>query len=174
MLQIVFLYILGSSSQSCLSHVLTQDESCLGLMEYSVVKDAYQEKKLWKKRVKFTEKERFEIGKYAAIHGATKSVKQFKKTHKHLNFGESTARKLRDRYKEFTKTNRAVCNKMPHLQRGRPLMLGTLDEKVRHFLVKLRKKGGVVNTVVAVATAKALITRSDDEHLKAIDLNSTS
>ena len=52
-------------------------------------------------------------------------------------------------------------------------MLGTLDEKVKTFLRVLRRKGGVVNTVVAVATAKALIGRSQDEHLKCLDLDSS-
>ena len=37
-------------------------------------------------------------------------------------------------------------------------------------MLALRKKGGVVNTVVAIATAKANIEKSDDEHLKLIDL----
>ena len=59
------------------------------------------------------------------------------------------------------------------MKRGRPLMLGQLDEKVKKFLIGLRHKGGVVNTVVANATAKALIEKSDDEHLKLIDLEQT-
>ena len=64
---------------------------------------------------------------------------------------------------------------MPHLKRGGPLLLGAvLDEKVKYFLLQLRKKGDVVNTVVAVATAKALITRNSDEHLKLNDLESTT
>ena len=37
----------------------------------------------------------------------------------------------------------------------------------------LRKKGGIVNTVVAIATAKALIEQSKDEQLKRIDLENT-
>ena len=62
---------------------------------------------------------------------------------------------------------------MASLKRGRPLLLGlVLDEKVKHFLLQLRKKSGVVNTVVAVATAKALIAGSRD-HFKFIDLEST-
>ena len=101
---------------------MTREESGLGLMEYSAIEAAYQEKKPAKKRVKFTEEERFQIGKYAAVHGATKAVKHFKKTHSH--FGKSTARKLRDRYNEMTKHNIAACNKMPRLKRGRSLMLG--------------------------------------------------
>ena len=48
-----------------------------------------------------------------------------------------------------------------------------MDEKVKTFLRVLRKKGGVVNTVVAVATAKALIGRSQDEHLKCLDSGSS-
>ena len=64
---------------------------------------------------------------------------------------------------------------MPRLKRGRPLLLGAvLDEKVKHFLLQLRKKGGVVNAVVVVATAKALIARSSDEHLKLTDLELTT
>ena len=50
-------------------------------------------------------------------------------------------------------------------------MLRTLDEKVETFLHVLRRKGDVVNTVVAVATAKALIARTLDEHLKCLDLD---
>ena len=47
-------------------------------------------------------------------------------------------------------------------------MLETLDGKAKTFLHVLRRKGGVVNSVVAVATAKALIVRSPDEHLKCL------
>ena len=55
------------------------------------------------------------------------------------------------------------------------MLLGAvLDEKIKHFSLQLRKKGGVVNTVVAVAAAKALIARSSDEHLKLTDLESTT
>ena len=53
-------------------------------------------------------------------------------------------------------------------------MLGTLDAKIQTFLHVQRRKEGVVNTVVAIDTAKALIARSQDEHLKGIDLESTS
>ena len=52
-------------------------------------------------------------------------------------------------------------------------MLGCLDEKVQSFLHVLKRKGGVVNTVVAVATAKALIARNEYEHLKCLDLDSS-
>ena len=115
------------------------------------------------------------MGKYTAVNGVTNAVKRFKKTNPHLTFVEGTARKLRDRYNDNTKQKRAVDNKISCLKRGRPLLLGAvLDEKIKHFSLQLRKKGGVVNTVVAVAAAKALIARSSDEHLKLTDLESTT
>ena len=53
-------------------------------------------------------------------------------------------------------------------------MLETVDEKVCNFLQIVRRKGGVVNSVVAIATAKVLVTKSDLEHLKALDLENSS
>ena len=53
-------------------------------------------------------------------------------------------------------------------------MLGALDEKIKSFLFAIRKKGGVVNNVVAIATAKALIEKSDEEYLSNIDFAKSS
>ena len=96
---------------------------------------------------------------------------KFKKEHPQLK--ESTVRPFREKYHSSLKAKKvgtAITKKLPSLKRGRPLLLGTIDEKVNNFLFALRQKGGVVNTVVAIATAKALIERSKDEHLKLIDL----
>ena len=53
-------------------------------------------------------------------------------------------------------------------------MLGSIDEKVMNFLLILRRKGGVGNSVVVIAAAQALIQKSSDEHLKCIDLVSSN
>ena len=45
---------------------------------------------------------------------------------------------------------------------------------MQKFLVALRSKGGVVNTTVAVAVAKALTEKSLDESLKVLDLDNSS
>ena len=37
----------------------------------------------------------------------------------------------------------------------------------------LRKEGGIVNSIIAIATAKALIEQSKDEHLKCTDSENT-
>ena len=60
------------------------------------------------------------------------------------------------------------------MKRGRPLTLETVDEKVCNFLQIVIRKRGVVNSVVAIATAKALIAKSDTEHLKVLELENSS
>ena len=42
---------------------------------------------------------------------------------------------------------------------------------MQKFLVALRSKEGVVNTITAVALVKALIEKSSDESLKVLDLD---
>ena len=91
---------------------------------------------------------------------------KFKKEHPQLK--ESTVRAFWEKYHSSLKAKKvgtAITKKLPSLKRGRPLLLGTIDEKVKNFLFALRQKGGVMNT-------KALIERSKDEHLKLIDLES--
>ena len=64
---------------------------------------------------------------------------------------------------------------IPNAFLGRPLMIGELlDKQVQEYLCIYRKKGGIVNKVVAVATTKALIERSNLEHLKDLDLENSS
>ena len=150
----------------------SQDETSLGVLDYNAVLTSLQKETLKKKRKNswFSDKERYQIGKYTSINGPTAAVKKFKKSHLHLKFGESTARSVRTKYKELLKKKKAEnFSKISLRKLGRPLMLGTLDAKAQTFLHVLRRKGGVVNTVVAIATAKALIARSQDEYLKCID-----
>ena len=51
-------------------------------------------------------------------------------------------------------------------------MLGEINEMVQRFLLAVRKKGGVVNAVVARSVAKALVKRSGKKELEVIDLDS--
>ena len=68
--------------------------------------------------------------------------------------------------------------KMRRLKRGRPLLLvAVLDENVKHFSLQRRKKGSVVNTVVAVPTTEELmLTMITDDHedLRLIHLELTA
>ena len=146
----------------------------LGLLEYQATVPSVQDiTKKKRENIKLTDKERYDIGKHISIHGATAAVRKFKKSHPHLKLEESTARSLKKKYEELLKS-KSEKTELTKLKRGRPLMLGSIDEKVKNFLLILRRKGGVVNSVVAIAAAQALIQKSSDEHLKCVDLVSSS
>ena len=122
---------------------------------------------------KFTEKERFLIGKYTAINGLIAAGRKFRKSHPHQKFGENQARAFRKKYLDQEKKGPNVNKEIGTLKCGRPLMLETVDEKVCNFLQFVRRKGDVVSLLVANATAKAFIAKSDPEHLKALDLQNS-
>ena len=91
-----------------------------------------------------------------------------------MQFGESQARALRKKYLDQEKKEPNVDKETGTLKRGRPLMLDTVNEKVCSFLQIVRRNRGVVNSVVAIATAKAIIAENDLEHLKTLDLDNSS
>ena len=150
----------------------TREERGLGVLEYEGIKTSFKMPR--KSNTKFTEKERFLIGKYTAINGPSAAVGKFQTSHPHLKFGKSQTRALRKKYLDQQKKSPDSGKEIATLKRGRPLMLGAVDEKVRNFLQIVRRKGGVVNTVVAIATAKAPIEKSDQQHLKNLDLEISS
>ena len=102
-------------------------------------------------------------------------MKKFKD--QYPNLSKSSVRTFRDKYNKKLKASgnfRSPAKKIVSKKRGRPLMLGVLDEKIKNFLFTIRKKGGVVNTVVTIATAKALIEKSDEQYLSNIDFAKSS
>ena len=80
------------------------------------------------------------------------------------------------RYKELKhlakKGKIAAAKSIENMKRGRPLLLGgVLDEKVNSFLRAVRHRGGVVNSTIAIATAKPLIDHGQEDHLKGLVIN---
>ena len=98
------------------------------------------------------------------------TVKKFKTKFPYSK--ESIVRTFRDKYRNTLKRNRessSPLKKLATMTCGRLLMLGKLDDKVKNFLLGLRPKGGVLNTVVAIVAAKALTQKCNEEHLKLIE-----
>ena len=121
---------------------------------------------------KFKDEDRCAIGKYAAIHGTAAALEKFNKLHPHYRLTESLFKTMRDKYRRIVKSS-PTANTITSLKRGRLLMLGSLDGKMKRFLLTLRSKGGVVNIVVSVEVAKALIAKCFDESLKVLDLDNS-
>lgn len=122
---------------------------------------------------KYSPKDRYLIGKYSNEHGSAAATRKFKPSYPNLN--ESTVRGFQKMYRE--KLRSAIKNGTTvekelggDIRRGRPLLLGPrIDEDVRKFLLALRYRGGRISFSIAVAVAKALIERSDEEGLKLIE-----
>ena len=66
------------------------------------------------------------------MHGATGAVRKFNKSHPNLKLRESTARSLKKKYEELLKS-KSEKTELAKLKRGRPLMLGSIDEEVKNF-----------------------------------------
>ena len=146
--------------------MLSPMESGIGALDHQVAVEAAQTAisipHKQKQNKKFTDKDRYIIGKYASENGTAASQRKFKLSHK--NLGESTIRTFKKKYETMIK-NARINKETPQKRivakkRGRPVLLGEIDEMVQRFLEALRKKGGVVNAVVARSVAKALVKRS--------------
>ena len=136
----------------------------MGVVDNETV-DASVHKKLKQSRGSckaYSDKDRFLIGKDASIYGPSSETRKWKKTCPNLN--ESTACGFRKRYEAQIKgahhikksPKKVIANKL----RGRPCLFGDkIDPLVQNYLKATRYKGGVVNSLVAIATTKALLKR---------------
>ena len=72
------------------------------------------------------------------------------------------------------KEKRPIAPNLNVLPRGRPLLLGSLDQMVQKFLLVLQSRDGLITSVIAVSVAKALIARNTHLMSDHIDLDSSS
>ena len=156
-----------------------QKDSTLGVLDYVATVNAIKTAATIKARNKYqrwSDKDRYHIGKYASENGTAAALRKYKTRYQKLN--ESTIRdfvkKYREELKKASKQNRSPVKQLATSQRGRPLMLGPIDKMVREFLLATRNQGGLVSTSIAVATAKALIQRYPKYDLGHIDLAASS
>ena len=54
---------------------------------------------------------------------------------------------------------------LPPKKRGRPFLLGDLDQKVQLYLKKVRDAGGIVSAAIAVAAARSILVSCDRSKL---------
>ena len=166
-ISVVFYYFYYSNSFLFLVEPTTSAAtSCIGEIDMQVITAHVTSPKNVKRQPqyhKWTEKERYGIGKYAAENGNINTVRKFNPEFPRLS--ESTVRSFKKKYyeqlRERSKEELDKSQTIPMYSQktGRPLILGELDEMVRKYLLTLSKRGGVINTTVANATAKALMSK---------------
>ena len=113
----------------------------MGAVEFEAVSTSISNIPLKRKYITFTREKILNIGKYASIHGNSRAARKY-------SVGESTVRLHWKKYEQDITSSTKV-------KRGRPLLLQSeIDEKVMKYLHAIRKKGDVVNTVVATLLHK--------------------
>ena len=111
--------------------------------------------------------QRFKVGKRAAEHGVTSSLRYFLKKYPKLLLKETTVRRLKNLYQLETKRASKNCSsleepsgvhELSHKKTGRPLLLGNdLDGQVQEYLKGLRKCGMPINTFIVIASARGIV-----------------
>ena len=115
-----------------------------------------------KKRRKYTTfnpEDRADIGRYAAENGNAATVRKY-------GVGESMVRLFKKKYLDELRARVKKQDSEPVTaiamgRRGRPLLLGELDQKVQVYIKALRGAGGSVGTSIVIAAAEGIITAHD-------------
>ena len=127
--------------------------------------------------IKWSDKDRYDNGKYASEHCPAAAVRRFKI--KAPKFNESTACSFKKKYEEKINENKengtTLSKSIPKYKTktGRPLMLGELDVMVQKYIRALSNQGPVISVASAIATATALLKKYP-KIVGKIDLESSS
>ena len=98
-----------------------------------------------RKHTHFTPEQHAKIAKYAVHCSNTAATRHFSQEFPTL--GESTVRVFKKQYQEETKKKgtEEEISSLPKKKRGRPLILGELDNKVQQYVRSLRRAGVPIN-----------------------------
>ena len=121
--------------------------------------------KVKRKYTSFSAEESASIGRYAAEHSNSATVKKFKSDFEQ-SLGESTVRLFKKRYLEELKKVKETLpvGEAPAVKeiavkaRGRPLLVGEFDADIQSYINALRKAGTPVSVPVVLAAAEGVIT----------------
>ena len=140
-----------------------EQDSTFGFVDDRIARNAAK-KALNPRRKKYNEytaSDRFRIGKYRTKNGSRRTARAFQKEFPNLN--ESSVRNFMKKYAKEQglkkKMNGSSCVSIPNRKRGRPPMLGSIDQKVRDFLIALRHCGGIVSSTIATQSVKVLLVK---------------
>ena len=112
----------------------------------------------------YSDEDRYHIGKYTSENGPAAAVRRFKSKFQGIN--ESTCRSIKKKYEKTLDANKRnkqlQKTKLPSVRRGRPLLLGKLDQMVQTYIMAASNRGMVITRSMAVSTARALMKRYPD------------
>ena len=111
--------------------------------------------------------EKFELGKQAAEHGVTATIRYYDDKYPGLPWlTETSVRRFKDACEDEMKlyvgclgsTDIEFPKELPNKKTGRPLATGDeVDQQIQHYLLDMRKRGLTVNTSVAIAVGECIL-----------------
>ena len=137
-----------------------------------------------------TSTQRCEIGKRAAAHGVSTSLRYYAKKYPRLPLTETSVRRFKNLYKDAVKKKLdevkkaqassaqdttdnpdslpdCVVHELPRMKSGRPLLLrDELDGQVQEYIKELRTRGTAVSSSVVIAAAEGIIMNKDANILR--------
>ncbi len=106
---------------------------------------------------KYDPKTRTAIGKYACINGLSATSRLYSRKLGH-HVSVTTIVSIKKGYIEEKKRRRDdEIVELPMRKRGRPLLLGEIDERLQQYLRKARESGCAINSRIVVSAARGLI-----------------
>ncbi len=100
---------------------------------------------------------RAKIAKFAVDNGNSRAASHFSAA-LNISIGESSVRFMKKKYLAAKKITKAAdVRELVPERRGRPLLLGQLDELVKSHLIAIRNSGGIVNNNIVLATARGIV-----------------
>ena len=103
---------------------------------------------------KLTPEQKAVIGRRAAEHGITATIRHFSKRYDNMELKETTVRRLKKNYLSELKRKRAEPCEITELP-------PKLDKQVRAYLLSLRSCGAVVNRAITLACAEGIAVNED-------------
>ena len=121
-----------------------------------------------RQKLVFTAAQRFEIGEFAATHGAAKAQKEFFGRYGY-EIGHSTVTKFKNQFKSAKEKKellgRSPLKDLPAGKAGRPCALGNWDAAVCSVVKNHRLAGSIINRSIVIGIAKGIVKKLDPSKL---------
>ena len=111
---------------------------------------------------KYDPETRASMGRYACTNGLSAAARYYSRVLGH-KVSITTLVSIKKSYVEEKKRrDRTVpVVELPEKRRGRPLLLGDINQKVRQYLTKARESGCSINTRIVISAARGLVMHYD-------------
>ena len=139
-----------------------KNDTALGVVDFALIQNKVDtSNRRSTKYMKYTDNDRYNIGKYASEFGNSSAVRHFKKAFPSIT--ESSVRTFKKKYEDQLATAKkagvAPVKSIVKKKLGRPLLLGQFDSIIQKYIQSMSNRGAVITWSIANSAAKALMRK---------------